>query len=87
MNQHKFFVSILACVFVLGCAAKAPITPSREATITDSINPAEVMVETAGVGYNTDSESKFVGRISKFDEETSKCEFRPTKVTYDQEVS
>ena len=25
------------------------------------------------------SESKLVGRISKFDAKTSKCEFRPTK--------
>jgi len=54
MNKYKFFISILACVFVLGCAAKKQIMPLEEATIRESTNPAEVLVEAKGVGYTTE---------------------------------
>jgi len=60
MSQCKILVSILACIFILGCAAKAPVPPlsnapvSREAAIIESTKPAEVMVEASGIGKNTD---------------------------------
>jgi hypothetical protein len=55
MKKFRFVVYALVCIFVIGCAAKAPILPvSREATIVESTNPAEVMVEAAGIGRNTD---------------------------------
>ena len=54
MNKYKFFISILTCVFVLGCAAKKPIPPVDDAIILESTNPAEVLVEAKGVGYTTE---------------------------------
>src|SRR5512136_3122435 len=55
MGKYRFVIYALVCVFIIGCAAKAPILPvSREATIIESTNPAEVMVEATGIGRTTD---------------------------------
>jgi len=56
MKKFEFVVYALVCIFAIGCAAsKSPILPvSREATIVESTNPAEVMVEASGIGKTTD---------------------------------
>jgi hypothetical protein len=55
MGKYRFVIYALVCVLIIGCAAKAPILPvSREATIIESTNPAEVMVEATGIGRTTD---------------------------------
>ncbi|MGB9595547.1 MAG: DUF6175 family protein [Candidatus Poribacteria bacterium] len=55
MGKYVFLIYALIGLFIIGCAGKAPILPiSREATIIESTNPAEVMVEATGIGRNTD---------------------------------
>lgn len=55
MRKYIFLIYTLICLLIIACAGKAPILPvSREATIIESTNPAEVMVEATGIGRNTD---------------------------------
>lgn len=59
MNKYRITICLLASIFLFGCAAKAPLPlsnlpVSREATIIESTNPAEVLVKAAGIGPNTD---------------------------------
>jgi hypothetical protein len=54
MGKYRIVIYFV-CVFIIGCAVKAPILPvSREATIIESTNPAEVMVEATGIGRTTE---------------------------------
>lgn len=61
MNRYKLVVSILFCVYLLGCAAKAPPPPltnvpaSKEGAIEDYTNPSEILVYASGIGTDTDS--------------------------------
>lgn len=57
MDRYKIWISVLICLIVLGCAGKGPLSNlpvSREATIVESTNPAEVMVTASGIGKTTD---------------------------------
>ncbi len=57
MIRYGIGISILICLFVLGCG-KTPepvsnMPESREGTIIESSNPSEVMVEAKGIGETT----------------------------------
>ena len=61
MKRYKLAVSLLLCVCLFGCAAKAPPPPktnvpvSREGNIEDYTNPAEILVYATGIGTDTNS--------------------------------
>jgi hypothetical protein len=66
MNKYRITICLLVCAFLFGCAAKREVPleevppPSnlpiaKEGTIIDYTNPAEILVEAAGIGPNTDA--------------------------------